>query len=373
MARRVRLPLRIAAAAVTVASLSTASVFMGSPASVASVKNQIASAKQQLAQLDQQAETASNAYDAAVIKLTSAEESSTKANDALKSAQGKVIALQQKVSTFAAAAYRGDAPGLVEGLISDGSAGTFVSRLSTMQAVSASESQTLNAVSAAQRTEQQAQVNAGAALKDQKVATTSLQADRNQIIASANKEQSLLHGLVAKEQAIEKAAKDAAERRAAAAAAAALQARERATAAATQTVSQAPQTSTPPPAPVSGSGGASTAVQWAYNEIGKPYVWGAAGPDSFDCSGLTQYVWAKAGVYLGHYTGAQWNEGTHVSRDELEPGDLVFFVGSDGSESAPGHVGIYIGGNQMIDAPYTGVDVRIDPLQSDYVGAVRPG
>jgi cell wall-associated NlpC family hydrolase len=100
---------------------------------------------------------------------------------------------------------------------------------------------------------------------------------------------------------------------------------------------------TPPPPPhISGSGGAATAVAWAFREIGKPYVWAAAGPNSFDCSGLTQYVWAKAGVYLGHYTGAQWNEGTRVSRSQLAPGDLVFFVGSDGSYSVPGHVGIYI-------------------------------
>jgi len=109
-------------------------------------------------------------------------------------------------------------------------------------------------------------------------------------------------------------------------------------------------------------------VQWAYRELGKPYVWGAAGPDSFDCSGLTQYVWAKAGVYLDHYTGSQWNEGRHVSQAELAPGDLVFF-GSDLH-----HVGLYIGNGNMIEAPHTGANVRISPyLRSDYAGAVRPG
>jgi cell wall-associated NlpC family hydrolase len=109
-------------------------------------------------------------------------------------------------------------------------------------------------------------------------------------------------------------------------------------------------------------------VQWAYNELGKPYQWGAAGPDSFDCSGLTQYVWGKAGVYLDHYTGSQWNQGQHVEASQLQPGDLVFF-GSDLH-----HVGIYVGNGNMIEAPHTGANVRVSPYnRPDYAGAVRPG
>jgi cell wall-associated NlpC family hydrolase len=119
---------------------------------------------------------------------------------------------------------------------------------------------------------------------------------------------------------------------------------------------------------VHGSGGASVAVRWAYDQLGKPYVWGAAGPDSFDCSGLTQYVWGKAGVYLSHYTGAQWNEGQHVDRSQLQPGDLVFF-GSDLH-----HVGIYVGDSKMIEAPHSGANVQVSyAFRSDYAGAVRPG
>jgi cell wall-associated NlpC family hydrolase len=372
MARRVRLPLRAAAVVITAASLTSVGLVVAAPASVADVQSQIDSAKKQLAQLDNQAQAASDRYDAAVIKLTSAQTNASKANDALKSAQSKVAALQQKVAGFAAAEYRGEAPSLVDGLITDGSADTFVSRLSTMQAVSSSETQTLSSVTAAHRAEQQAQVNSKAALTNQKNATEALSADRNQILTAANKEKSLLGNLVSKEQAIEKAAKTAEIRQAAAAAAAQLQARERATTTATTVVAQAVTSTQSAPPPPSGSGGAHTAVEWAYREIGKPYVYGAAGPNSFDCSGLVQYVWGKAGVYLSHYTGSQYSEGSHVSRSQLEPGDLVFFVGSDGSYSAPGHVGIYIGGGQMIDAPYTGVNVRIDPLQSDYVGATRP-
>jgi cell wall-associated NlpC family hydrolase len=112
---------------------------------------------------------------------------------------------------------------------------------------------------------------------------------------------------------------------------------------------------------------AAEVVAFARAQLGKPYRYGSAGPSSYDCSGLAKAAWAKAGVALAHYTGAQWDEGVHIARANLRPGDLVFF-GSDVH-----HVGIYIGNGQMIEAPHTGLDVRIAPaFRSDYVGAVRP-
>jgi peptidoglycan DL-endopeptidase CwlO len=114
--------------------------------------------------------------------------------------------------------------------------------------------------------------------------------------------------------------------------------------------------------------GAATAVAWAKRELGKPYQYGAAGPDSFDCSGLTMFVWGKAGVSLPHAADAQYGSGPHVPRSQLQPGDLVFF-GSDLH-----HVGIYIGGNAMIHAPQTGEVISYQDLdRQDYYGAVRPG
>ena len=76
---------------------------------------------------------------------------------------------------------------------------------------------------------------------------------------------------------------------------------------------------------VTGSGEGAVAVREARLMLGKPYVWAAAGPASFDCSGLTQWVWRRAGVVFSHYTGAQWNEGVRIGRDQPIPGDLVFF------------------------------------------------
>ena len=108
------------------------------------------------------------------------------------------------------------------------------------------------------------------------------------------------------------------------------------------------------------------ALRYALEKVGDPYVWGAAGPNAFDCSGLVVWAYAQEGISLPHYTGSLWNSGMHVSRDQLQPGDLVFFF-ADIS-----HVGIYIGNGLMVDAPQTGQDVQVQPVfWDDYVGAVR--
>lgn len=109
-------------------------------------------------------------------------------------------------------------------------------------------------------------------------------------------------------------------------------------------------------------------VQIALSKLGTPYRWGAAGPDAFDCSGFTMWVYAQVGVSLPHSSRAQYDCGERVSRANLRPGDLVFF-----GRSRIHHVGIYIGGNRYIHAPHTGDVVRISSLdRADYVGACRP-
>jgi len=103
-------------------------------------------------------------------------------------------------------------------------------------------------------------------------------------------------------------------------------------------------------------------VNYAYKFLGKPYVYGAAGPNAFDCSGLTQYVFSKLGVNLSRTTYTQVGEGTKVNRSDLKPGDLVFF-NTQGSTS---HVGIYIGNGEFIHAPRTGKPVMISSLSDGY-------
>lgn len=121
---------------------------------------------------------------------------------------------------------------------------------------------------------------------------------------------------------------------------------------------------------------ARTAVSWAEEQLGKPYQWAAAGPGSFDCSGLTMAALAQAGITVTHNANVQWQQtkAHPVAENQLAAGDLVFYVGSDGSLTAPGHVGIYIGNGEVIDAPYAGANVRFDPLTtiSGYAGATDP-
>ncbi len=104
------------------------------------------------------------------------------------------------------------------------------------------------------------------------------------------------------------------------------------------------------------------ALDWAFKELGQPYVWGGAAPGGFDCSGLVMWAYEHVGIQLEHFTGDQWNEIVHVPRSELKPGDLVFFF-ADIS-----HVGLYIGDNLMIDAPTFGQVVQVQPLLPQYVG-----
>jgi hypothetical protein len=106
--------------------------------------------------------------------------------------------------------------------------------------------------------------------------------------------------------------------------------------------------------------------------LGDPYVYGATGPSSFDCSGLVYYVAKQLGFSVPRTSEEQYQSGTPVSAAQLEPGDLVFAAGSDGSASAPGHVGIYAGGQEVIEAPHTGENVRVTPLsQFDAIGYRR--
>lgn len=127
----------------------------------------------------------------------------------------------------------------------------------------------------------------------------------------------------------------------------------------------------PGPAPPNfpaASPAAAKAVSVALAQRGKPYVFATGGPDTFDCSGLTQYAWAAAGVSMNHWTVSQWNSFPRVPLDALEPGDLVFF-GSDVH-----HMGMYIGGGSMVHAPYTGTVVQVGTIYTrGLLGAVRPG
>jgi cell wall-associated NlpC family hydrolase len=121
------------------------------------------------------------------------------------------------------------------------------------------------------------------------------------------------------------------------------------------------------------------AIKFAYERLGTPYLYGGTGTAAedgeFDCSGLTQAAYASAGVTLPRVAAEQWYAGVHVPRDQLQPGDLVFFATNVNDPSTIEHVGIYVGGGAMIDSPHTGSVIRFDAIDGfnpTYIGAVRP-
>jgi peptidoglycan DL-endopeptidase CwlO len=122
------------------------------------------------------------------------------------------------------------------------------------------------------------------------------------------------------------------------------------------------------PSSVDASGRAAAAIKYAMAQVGKAYVYGAAGPNAFDCSGLTMMAWAQAGVGLPHSSSAQYSSGQRIAASDLQPGDLVFYY------SPISHVGMYIGNGLIVHAANPGAGVRVAELYSmPYVGAVRPG
>ena len=122
------------------------------------------------------------------------------------------------------------------------------------------------------------------------------------------------------------------------------------------------------PTSVPASGRAAAAVAYAMAQVGDAYVYGAAGPSAFDCSGLTMMAWAQAGVALPHSSSAQYSSGSHIAASDLQPGDLVFYY------SPISHVDMYIGNGLVVGAQNPSDGVRVVPLYSmPYAGAVRPG
>ncbi len=219
---------------------------------------------------------------------------------------------------------------------------------------------------------------------------------RRAVAAERRRQEELRRRAIARRLAALRAAKIRAERERAAAAAkarAAATARARATAAAKSRAARARaaeaararaakagtmRTSAPAhkggrAAGRGGSAIAARATAFALAQVGKPYQWAATGPGSFDCSGLTQAAYRSAGLAIPRVAAAQWSSGQHVDLGDLQRGDLVFFAYDRQNPTTIHHVAMYLGDGLMVEAPFTGVDVRVSSIgRSDYIGAVRP-
>src|SRR5579859_2272801 len=115
------------------------------------------------------------------------------------------------------------------------------------------------------------------------------------------------------------------------------------------------------------------AIGYAEQQLGKPYLFGGTGPDAFDCSGLVMMAYRTAGINLERTSQARWSSEVRVPAAQVQPGDLVFFAGADGTPTSPGHVGLVIGGGKMIEAYATGFPIRVSTYANrDPIGFTRP-
>jgi cell wall-associated NlpC family hydrolase len=284
-------------------------------------------------------------------------------------ARGNLKASQKRLMQRLYSLYVNGAPSTLDVLAGAHSLSQVIDRAESAQAVSsqdaALERQAISFERAVQTRQRQLQQ-----LKQKRVqAVHEIEARQREKAAELGQQKRLLasiHTSISQLQAQEAAREQAAR----AAALARLRAEEAARRAAQRAAAQAASapTLTPPPpvnVPTGATGpGHPQAASIALHYLGVPYVYGGASPSGFDCSGLVMYVYAQLGISLPHYTVAQWNATQPISSPA--PGDLVFFNGL-------GHVGIYIGGGQFVDAPHTGSVVRIDSLSSfgGYDGARR--
>ncbi len=331
----------------------------------------VAQAQARVDQLNEQAETITERYNGAQAELTRAQKSAAAATATADKAHAQVAAARAKVSAFAAQSYEsGGVTQTMSAVLTSGDPGQVLARMAILRQIGDARSATLTQVRGADQQYQQALTAAAQASASAKTIAAQLAKQKQQIDALLAQGQQVLADLTAQQRAQmlaaqrAKAAAEQAKATAALAAARSAQAPQRASRDTTRAADPAPVAA---PQTAGGSSIAARAVAAAMTKLGRPYVWAAAGPNAFDCSGLVQWAYRQVGVSTAHYTGTFWNVYRHVSYNQLQPGDLVFFYADHH------HVGIYIGGGMMINAPHTGDVVKISSVSGhgNYSGAVR--
>jgi peptidoglycan DL-endopeptidase CwlO len=326
---------RIAAIAATLISLMTALVVVGVGIATpsASAKPDLETVKKQVAKYDHLAEQASERYNDAQVKLAQTNTKLSALNADLARQQQVVDAMREQVASMVVDQYQGDALSTTSQVVLSSNPDKFLANLNAVSAYNNQRGEVMKEFS----TQLDRLKLRKAAVKDEAARLTALQkkmaAEKAQIDDKAAKAQDLLDHLEAQARA---------------------------------KILSGGWTGDMPD--VAASGRAAAAVRFAMAQVGKAYVYGASGPNAYDCSGLTMRAWGMAGVGLPHSSSAQQGSGTRVSESELQPGDLVFYY------SPVSHVGMYIGNGLIVNALNPGAGVRVSALHSmPYSGAVRPG
>lgn len=298
------------------------------PGGGASAAPSLSEAEKQLDSLGVKMDKVNEQMNSAKVQLKRVKTQQAGLNRQLAASQAKLDASQAEVGKIAAAAYRDGSMRLTSAIITDGSPANYLDQLATMEWLSSQQRDTINEAKAYQakyddtKTRVDNQVKAAQRLESQ------LGTQQKQIKKDQSKWEQIRRSAYVEEYG-----------------------------SAPATVAYNGQA----------SGNAAVVVQYAMAQQGDPYVFGGAGPNQWDCSGLVMMAWKQVGVNLPHSAHQQYNQIPHVSRDNLQPGDIVFFY------SDLHHDGIYIGNNQVVHAPTEGQSVQVESVNNmPFAGAGRP-
>ncbi|MCX6395849.1 MAG: NlpC/P60 family protein [Propionibacteriales bacterium] len=312
--------------------IALAAVIVGPIGPAANAKPDLQTVKKQVEALDRQAEAASERYNDAKVKVTQTQTKLTALNADLGRQQRIVDSMRDQVAALVVEQFQGNSLSTTSQLVLSSNPDAFLDNLNAVSAYNSQRGQVMEDYSTQldrlklRKGAAEAEAGRLTALKKQMLD------EKQEIDQKAAKAQSLLDDLEAEARA--------------------------------KLLGGDYSGSIPS---FSGDGRAATALRYALAQVGKSYVYGAAGPSAFDCSGLTMRAWGAAGVGLPHSSRAQAS-GMRVSESDLQPGDLVFYY------SPVSHVGMYLGNGLIVHAANPSAGVRISPLHSmPYSGAVRPG
>ena len=299
---------------------SMALVLLGSPAHATPSEQELT---KQIDAKSKKFDKAVQEYDKVQDKLTASKKKEKAVKKKLKPLQAKVDKSEKQIGKMAAAAYRGGRPSAVNAILTNGSASTLLDQLSLLDQLAHHQKKQLSKLDTAK---------------------SALDKQKKKLDAAVDKQTKQKKKLASQKSSLDKEVQKLRDLR--------TQAYGSPTNYGSTPVDYGPAPGLP--------GSAGKAVDFAWAQLGKPYDMGAAGPNSFDCSGLTMAAWNAAGYSLAHSSYTQYSQTHRISASQLQPGDLVFYNGNE-------HVAIFIGGGQVIHAPTYG-----EPVQKASVNMMPP-